>query len=56
MMHALNDLTSQVTTGTMKTEEAKEYSLIYCATNLDVFIIFYARDMVIRAEIVTPPI
>ena len=33
IIHALNNLASQVTTGTMKTEEAQAYFLNYCATN-----------------------
>ena len=32
MMHALNDLASQVTAGNMKTEEAQAYFLNYCTT------------------------
>ena len=48
MMHALNDLASQVTAGTMKTEEAQACFLNYCATNPNASIVYYASDMVIR--------
>ena len=34
MMHALNDLASQVTAETMKTEEAQACFLSYCATKI----------------------
>ena len=50
MMYALNDLAPQVTTGTMKTEEAQACFLNYYVTNLDTFIIYYARDMIIRGD------
>ena len=50
MMHALNDLASQVTVGTMKTEEAQPCFFNYCATNLDASIIYYARDMIIQGD------
>ena len=50
MMHALNDLASQVTTGTMKTEEAQQCFLNYCATNPDASIVYYASDMIIRGD------
>ena len=45
MMHALNDLASQVMTETMKTEEAQACFLNYCATNPDASIISYASDI-----------
>ena len=48
MMYALNDLASQVTAGTMKTEEAQACFLNYCATNPDASIVYYASDMIIR--------
>ena len=46
MMHAL----TQVTVGTMKTEEAYVYFFLlnYCATNQDTSIIHYASDIIIR--------
>ena len=50
MMHALNDLASQVTLGTMKTEEAQACFLNYCATNPDASIVYYASDMIIRGD------
>ena len=50
MMHALNDLASQVTAGTMKTEEAQACFLNYCATNPDASIVYYASDMIIRGD------
>ena len=50
MMHALNDLASQVTAGTMKTEEAQEFFLNYCAINPDVSIVYYASDMIIHGD------
>ena len=50
MMHALNNLASQVTTGTMKTEEAQACFLNYCATNPDASIVYYASDMIIRGD------
>ena len=50
MMHALNDLASQVTTGTMKTEEAQACFFNYCATNPDAFIVYYASDMIVRGD------
>lgn len=40
VIHALNNLASQVTTGTMKTEEAQECFLNHCAPNPDVAIVF----------------
>ena len=49
-MHALNDLASQVTAGTMKTEEAQQCFLNYCATNPDASIVYYASDMIIRGD------
>ena len=50
MMHALNDLASQVIAVTMKTEKAQAYFLYYCATNLDTYIVYYACDMIIRGN------
>ena len=50
MMHALNDLASQVTAGTMKTEEAQACFLNYCATNPDASIVYYASDMIIQGD------
>ena len=50
MMHALNDLASQVTARIMKTEEAQACFLNYCATNLDASIIYYASDMIIQGD------
>ena len=48
MMFALNDLASQVTTGTMKTEEVQACFLSYCATNPDTSIVYHTSDMTIR--------
>ena len=50
MMHALNDLASQVTAGTMKIEEAQACFLNYCATNPDASIAYYASDMIIQRD------
>ena len=50
MMHALNNLASQVIAGTMKTEEAQQFFLNYCATNPDASIVYYASDMIIRGD------
>ena len=50
MIHALNDLASQVTTGIMKTELAQKCFLNYCATNPDASIVFYASDMVVKVD------
>ena len=43
MMHTLNDLASQVTVGTVKTEEAQACFLNYGATNLDASIVYYSE-------------
>ena len=50
-MHTLNNLASQVTIGTMKTEEAQQYSLNYCAMNLDASIVYYTSNMIIQGDI-----
>ena len=50
MMHALNDLASQVTTGTIKTKEAQRYFLNYRATNPDASIAYYASYMIILGD------
>ena len=50
MMHALNDVASQVTVETMKIEDAQEYFLSYCATNLDASIVYYASDIIIWGD------
>ena len=50
MMHALNDLASQITTGTMKTKEAVACFLNYCATYPDTEIMYRASDMVIKND------
>ena len=50
MMHALNDLASQVTACTMKTEEAQQSFLNYCATNPDAEIMYHASDMIIKCD------
>ena len=50
MMHALNDLASQVTAGTMKTEEAQQCFFNYCTTNPDASIVYYASDMITDAS------
>ena len=50
MIHALNDLVSQVTAGTMRPEEAQACFLNYCETNPDASIDYYASDMIIQAD------
>ena len=50
IIHVLNDLASQVTSGTMKTGEAQECFLNYCATNPDATIKYRASDMIIRCD------
>ena len=50
MMHALNDLASQVTAGTMKIEEAQVCFLNYSEKNPDATIIYYVSDMIIWDE------
>ena len=50
MMHALNDLASHITTGTMKTEIAIEFFLNYCATYLSDTIMYRASDMIIWCD------
>ena len=50
MMYALNNLSSQVTVGTMKTEEALACFLNYCAINPDASIVYYASDMIIQRD------
>ena len=50
MLHALNDLATQVTKGTKKTEEALKWFLDYCATNPDAAIIYRASDMIIKCD------
>ena len=49
-MHAPNDLASQVTTGTMKTEEAQACFLNYCSKNPDALMVYYASDMIIQED------
>ena len=53
MMHALNDLASQITTGTMKTEQAIECFLNYYATYPNAAIMYRASDMIIRCDVDT---
>ena len=50
MMHAANDLASQLTTGTMKTKIAIKCFLNYCATYPNAAIIYRASDMIIRCD------
>ena len=50
MIHALNDLASQVTAGTMKMEEAQACFLNYCTTNQDASIVYYVNDMIIQRD------
>ena len=50
MMHALNDLASQITTGTMKTEIAIEHFHNFCATYPNATIMYRANDMIIRCD------
>ena len=50
MMHPLNNLASQVTVETLKTEEAQTCFLDYCATNPDALIVYYTSDMIIRGD------
>ena len=49
-MYTLNDLASQVTTGTMIIEETQKYFLNYYATNSDTSIIYYTSDMIIQGD------
>ena len=50
MMHALNDLASQITTGTMKTEITIECFLNYCATYPNAAIMYRASNMIICCD------
>ena len=50
MMHTLNDLASQGTAGTMKSEEAQACFFNYCATNPDASIGYYVSDMIIQRD------
>jgi len=50
MMHALNGLASQITTGTMKTKIAIECFLNYSATYPNATIMYRASDMIIRCD------
>jgi len=52
-MHALNDLASQITTNTMKTELAIKCFLNYCATYPNAAIMYSASDMIIRCDVDT---
>jgi hypothetical protein len=47
MLHALNDLATQITTGNQTTAEAMEYFLNYCATHPDAELIYRASDMIL---------
>jgi len=51
MMHALNDLASQITTRTMKTEIAIECFLNYCATYPNAAIMYRATYMIIQCDV-----
>ena len=50
MMHALNNLASQVMTGTMKTEESQQCFLNYCATNPDAEIMHRANATIVNCD------
>ena len=50
MAHALNDMSSQITTGTHKTTTAVNHFLDYCATYPDTTITYYASDMILRCD------
>ena len=50
MIHTLNDLASQVTTGTLKPMKAQVYFLNYYAINQDTSIVYYASGMIIRGD------
>ena len=50
MAHALNDMSSQITTGTHKTTTAINHFLDYCATYPDTTITYYSSDMILRCD------
>jgi hypothetical protein len=50
MMHALNDLSTQTTTGTQITADEMEHFLNYCATNPDAALLYRAIDMVLMND------
>ena len=50
MIHALNDLASQVITGTIETEEAQACFFSHCVTNQDASIVYYTNDIIIRGD------
>lgn len=50
MLHALNDMASQIATGNKKTDEAIECFLDYAATHPETEIKYVASDMVLQAE------
>jgi hypothetical protein len=50
MMHSLNDLATQTTTGTQSTVAATEHFLNYCATNPDAALLYRASDMVLMND------
>ena len=47
MMHPLNGLSTQVTTGTQKTIQATNHFLDYCATHSDAIKLYRASDMIL---------
>ena len=50
MMHALNDLATQITTGTMSTTKAIDCFLNYAATHPNASITYYASDMILKCD------
>ena len=48
MMHALNTLATQVTTGTQRTNQAIQHFLNYCASNPEATKLYKASDMILK--------
>lgn len=46
-MHALNDLATEITTGSQSTIEALEHFLDYFSTNSSTVVRYHARDMIL---------
>ena len=50
MMHALNTLATQVTSGTQRTNQAIQHFLNYCASNPKATKLYKASDMILKAH------
>jgi hypothetical protein len=50
MLHALNGLATQITTGNQSTAAAMTHFLDYCATNPDAKLIYRASDMILKND------